>query len=68
MMSNNIMGVRLGQGLYIGDDAALLADIFNEDYDDKHFLFIPGEAASNQNRNRIMGGPQPPPNASNAEI
>ena len=33
----------------------------------KHFLSILGEATSDCNRNRFMGGPQPPPNASNSE-
>ncbi len=59
------MCVNPGQGLHYRDDDSLLVDSFNEDYDDKHF----GEAASDRNCNRIMGGPQPPPNvASNAEI
>ena len=41
--------------------------MFIEGYNDKYFLSIPGEAACDCNRNLIMGGPQPPQDASNAQ-
>jgi hypothetical protein len=55
--------------LYYSDDNAFLDDIFDEDYTKKHFLSIPDEPACDRNRNRIMGGPQPPgPNATEEEM
>ena len=55
-------------GLYYPDDDVLLDDVFDDDYMDKHFSSIPDEPASQRNRNRIMGGPQPPgPNATKEE-
>jgi len=57
-----------GKGLYYPDDNALLDDIFDDDYVEKHFSFIPDEPACDRNRNRIVGGPQPPgPNATEEE-
>jgi hypothetical protein len=56
--------------LYYSDDDAFLDEIFDDDYVEKHFLTILDEAACecNHNRNRIMGGPQPPgPNATKEE-
>jgi hypothetical protein len=49
------------------DNDALQADVFNEGYTNKYFSSIPGEAACDRNCNRIMGGPQPPKDSSNAE-
>ena len=49
-----------GKGLYYPDDDAFLDDIFDDDYVEKHFSSIPDEKACDRNRNRIMGGPQPP--------
>jgi len=57
-----------GKGLYYFDDYAFLDDIFDDDYIEKNFSTIPDEPACNCNRNRIMGGPQPPgPNATEEE-
>jgi len=57
-----------GKGLYYSDDDAFLDDIFDDDYVEKNFSSIPDEPACDRNRNRIMGGPQPPsPNASEEE-
>jgi hypothetical protein len=57
-----------GKGLYYPDDDAFLDDIFDDDYVEKHFSSIPDEPACDRNRNRIMGGPQPPsPNATEEE-
>jgi len=49
-----------GKRLYYPDDDAFLGDIFDDDYVEKHFSSIPDEPACDRNRNRIMGGPQPP--------
>jgi len=58
-----------GKGLYYPDDDAFLDDIFDDDYVEKHFSSIPDEKAFDRNRNRIMGGPQPPsPNATEEEM
>jgi len=58
-----------GKGLYYPDDDAFLDDIFDDDYVEKHFSSIPDEKACDRNRNRIMGGPQPPsPNATEEEM
>ena len=57
-----------GQGLYYREDDALLDEVFNEDYVEKNFSSIPNEAACDRTRNRIMGGPQPPMNASNGDM
>jgi len=58
------MRVKPGDGLYYRpDDDAFEADVFNEDYNDKYCSSIPAEAACDRNRNRIMGGPQFPENA-----
>jgi hypothetical protein len=51
-----------GQDLYYREDDALLEDIFDEEYDKKHFTSIPSEAACDRNRNCIAGGPQRPMN------
>jgi len=57
-----------GKGFYYSDDDAFLDDIFDDDYVEKHFSTIPDEPACDRNRNRIMGGPQPPgPNATEEE-
>ena len=61
------MRVKPGDGLYYPDDDAYEADVFNEDYDDKYRSSIPSEAAADRNRNRIMGGPQLPDNATRAD-
>ena len=58
-----------GKGLYYPDDDAFLDDIFDDDYVEKHFSSIPDEKACDRNRNRIMGGPQPPsPDATEEEM
>jgi len=58
-----------GKGLYYPDDDAILDDIFDDDYVEKHFLSIPDEKACDRICNRIMGGPQPPsPNATEEEM
>jgi hypothetical protein len=62
------MRVMPGQGLYYRDDDALLDEVFDEDYVEKNFSSIPNEAACDCNHNRIMGGPQPPINASNGDM
>ena len=46
--------------MYYPDDDALLDDIFDDDYVEKHFWTIPDEPACDCNRNQITGGPQPP--------
>lgn len=57
-----------GKGLYYSDDDDFLDDIFDDDYIEKHFSSISDEPACDRNRNRIMGGPQPPdPNATEEE-
>ena len=57
-----------GKGLYYPDDDAFLDDIFDDDFVEKHFSSIPDEPTCDRNRNRIMGGPQPPgPNATEEE-
>jgi hypothetical protein len=56
-----------GQGLYYCEDDALQADVFDEDYNEKHFSSIPAEAACDCNHNHIVGGPQRPMNPSNLE-
>ncbi len=57
------------KGLYYPDDDAFLDDIFDDDYVEKHFSSIPDEKACDRNRNRIMGGPQPPsPDATEEEM
>ena len=61
------MRVKPGDGLYYPDNDAFEADVFNEDYNDKYRSSIPAEAFCDRNRNRIMGGPQPPDNAMRAE-
>ena len=61
------MRVKPGDGLYYPDNDAFEADVFNEDYNDKYRSSIPAEATCDRNRNRIMGGPQPPDNAMRAE-
>jgi hypothetical protein len=45
--------------LYYPDDEALLDDIFDDDYMEKHFSSIQDEPTCDRNCNRIMGGPQP---------
>ncbi len=63
------MRVRPGEGLYYpeDDDNALLDDIFDEDYQEKHFSSIPNEPHYDHSRNRILGGPQLNPNATSNE-
>ena len=59
----------VGKELYYSDDDDFLDDIFDDDYIEKHFSSIPDEPACDRNRNRIMGGPQPPgPNATEEEM
>ena len=50
------------QDLYYREDDALLDEVFDEEYDKKHFTLIPSEAACDRNCNRITGGPQCPMN------
>ena len=45
-----------GKGLYYLDDDALLDDIFDDDYVEKHLLTIPDELACDRNRNQNQGG------------
>jgi hypothetical protein len=62
------MRVQAGQGLYYRDDDALMDEVFDDDYKDKFFLSIPGEEGVARGRNRVLGGPQPNPNATSAEL
>ena len=57
--------VRPGEGFYYQSDVddALLDDIFDEGYQDKHFSSIPNKPHYERSRNRILGGPQLNPNA-----
>ena len=68
--SGNTKRVRPGEGFYYQNDAdnALLDDIFDEDYQEKHFLSIPNEPHYERWRNRILGGPQLKPNATFNEM
>jgi hypothetical protein len=61
--------VRPGEGFYYQSDAeeAILDDIFDEDYQEKHFSSIPNEPHYECSRNRILGGPQLDPNAQSNE-
>ena len=58
------MRVMPGQGLYYREDDALLDEVFDDDYNEKHFTLIPSEAACDRNCNHIAGGPQRPMNPS----
>ncbi len=46
---------------------ALLDEIFDDEYNEKHFTSIPSEAACDRNRNHIAGGPQRPDNPSKSD-
>jgi hypothetical protein len=61
--------VRPGEGFYYQSDAedAIFDDIFDEDYQEKHFSSIPNEPHYERSRNRILGGPQLDPNAQSNE-
>ena len=61
------MRVKPGQGLYYRDDDALLDEIFDDEYNEKHFTSIPSEAACDRNRNCIAGGPQRPDHPSKSD-
>ncbi len=61
------MRVMPGQGLYYREDDALLDEVFDDEYDEKHFTSIPSEAACDRNCNRIAGGPQRPMNPSKSD-
>ncbi len=57
--------VRPGEGFYYQNDAdnALLNDIFDKDYQEKHFLSIPNEPHYERPCNCILGSPLVNPNA-----
>ena len=61
--------VRPGEGFYYQNDAddTLLDDIFDEDYQEKHFSSIPNEPHYKRSCNHILGGPQLNPNAMSNE-
>jgi hypothetical protein len=42
--------------------------VFDNDYNNKYFLSIPGEEGVARGRNRVLGGPQLNPNATSAEL
>jgi hypothetical protein len=46
------MRVKPGHGLYYRDNDALLDEIFDDEYNEKHFKSIPSEAACDRNRKR----------------
>jgi hypothetical protein len=62
------MRVQAGEGLYYLNDDNLLDEVFDNDYDDKYVLSIPGEEGVARGRNRVLGGPQLNPNATSAEL
>jgi hypothetical protein len=59
------MRVMPGQGLYYRDDDALLDEVFDDEYNVKHFTSILSEAACDCNR--IAGGTQRPDNPSKSD-
>ena len=62
------MIVQAGEGLYYRGDDDLMDEVFDDDYNDKYFLSIPGEEGIARGCNRVLGGPQPNPNATSAEL
>ena len=61
------MRVKPGSGLYYSDDDAKMDEVFDDQYRDKYFSNIPSEDYRARGRNRVKGGPDLPPNASNKE-
>ncbi len=63
------MRVKAGEGLYYRDDDDLMDEVFDDDYNDKYFSSIPGEEGVTYGGcTRVLGGPQPNPNATSAEL
>jgi hypothetical protein len=50
------MRVMPGQGLYYREVDALLDEVFDDEYDEKHFTSIPSKAACDRNRRGLGGG------------
>ncbi len=63
------MNVKPGEGLYYRNDDDLMDEIFDGDYNKKYFLSIPGEeGVAYGSHTRVLGGPQPNPNATSAKL
>jgi len=61
------MRVKPGSGLYYSDDDAKMDEVFDDQYRAKYFSNIPSEDYRVRGRNRVKGGPDLPPNATDEQ-